>query len=132
VAGLEYHGICWFYYGKQPALLQWKGNKLTQERTIYNRVVASTILFCTNSKSTTCCAFLFIYALRVIWLFYVGIAVEKKEKICRHSEKLTQSLLRKNKKPFIFNQMKQNYSHFWFYPSHSLPLLSGSLLRLAR
>jgi len=28
--------------------------------------------------------------------------------------------------------MKQIYSHFWFYPSHSLPLLSGSLLRLAR
>ena len=29
MASLEYHGICWLYYGKQPPLLQWKGNKFT-------------------------------------------------------------------------------------------------------
>ena len=37
--------------------------------------------FVLNSKSTTCCAFLCVYALRIIWLYYVDITVEKKEKI---------------------------------------------------
>jgi hypothetical protein len=62
----------------------------------------------------------------------VDITVEKEEKIYYHSGKLTQALLRKNKKPFIFNHMKHIYSPFWLYPSHILPLLLGSLLRLAR
>jgi len=73
-----------------------------------------------------------VYALRIIWLYYVDITVEKKEKIYCHSGKLIQSLLRKNKKPFIFNHMKHIYRHFWLYPSHILPLLLGSLLRFAR
>jgi hypothetical protein len=62
----------------------------------------------------------------------VVVAVAKKEEKFHQEENLIYSLLRKKKKPFIFNRMKKINDHLWFYLPHSLLLLAGSLLRLVR